>query len=48
MWLNESLMTNRRCPIPLDSQGELGCSIYAPPLLPAAVAYLNRYAERNN
>ena len=39
---NESLMTNRRCPTPLDGDQEIDRLVQAPALLPAAVAYLNR------
>ncbi len=40
---NKSMMTNRRLPTPLIAQREVGRSVHAPPLLPAAVAYLVRY-----
>ena len=42
--LNESLMTNRRCPTPLDLGDRLGRAVHAQSLLPAAVAYLPRSA----
>lgn len=45
MWLNESLMTNRRCPVPLATSLVFRHTSYARPLLSAAVAYLNRYAS---
>jgi hypothetical protein len=41
--LNESLMTNRRYPIPLSATRESERVNHAQTLLSAAVAYLNRY-----
>jgi hypothetical protein len=40
--LNKPLMTNRRCPTPPRAQSNAGRPVHAPPLLPAAVAYLCR------
>jgi hypothetical protein len=42
MWLNESMMTNRRRSIPLRVKRRLGRGVCATTLIPAAVAYLNR------
>ena len=39
-----SLMTNRRCMTPLKAKRKILCSIHARHLLPAAVAYLFRWA----
>jgi hypothetical protein len=43
--LNESLMTNRRCKFPLAASREFRRASYARPLLSAAVAYCNRWAN---
>jgi hypothetical protein len=45
MWLNESLMTNRRYAIPLGTRRESERANHAQALFPAAVAYLNRWAK---
>jgi len=39
---NKKMMTNRRFMYPLTTEVKLGRSVHAPPLLPAAVAYLLR------
>jgi len=44
--LNKSLMTNRRCQIPLSAKRKLGRAIHAPSLPSAAVAYLNRSVSK--
>ncbi len=41
MACNKSLMTNRRCQLPLRASRKFGRDVYAPGLLSAAVAYLN-------
>ena len=46
MWLNETLMTNRRCQSPLAASREFRLASYARPLLSAAVAYLDRWTVR--
>jgi hypothetical protein len=44
--LNQSLMTNRRCQIPLSAEGVFGRAVHASTLVPASVAYLHRSATR--
>jgi len=42
--LNELMMPNRRVLAPLTPAREIGRAAYAPALVPAAVAYLCRWA----
>ena len=39
------MMTNRRCFAPFSAKQEPGRALHATALLPAAVAYLRRYAR---
>jgi hypothetical protein len=41
---NNSMETNRRCLYPLAAKQNLGSSVHAQTILPAAVAHLKRYA----